>query len=267
METLGTKLKRYESITTETRLIPTLPVCVRVDGRAFHTFCRGLNKPFDTDMVETMQETCRELVKETKAMLGYVQSDEITLVFECPEKMDFNGRLFKITSTIASQASVYFVLNAMQTKLKDKVIKEKPVFDCRVFQVPNLEVLAQCLLWRENDAAKNSVAMVAQANFSHSCLQGKTTSEMNEMLFQEKGINFNDLPTYLKRGTYFKRVKVFKKLDEQTLNKIPLDKQPKVDVVERTEVQKVVFPRLSKVSNKVDMLFNDASPIFYDSAQ
>lgn len=105
--------------------------------------------------------------------------------------------------------------------------------------------------------------MVAQANFSHKELQGKSTAEMNEMLFQEKGINFNDIKPFLKRGSYFKRVNVMKVLDEETLSKIPADKRPENNMVMRSEVQELQLPIMKKVENKVETYFYDAEPIMY----
>lgn len=263
-DSLGNRLKTYEALTTSTMLMPRLPVYVRLDGRAFHTFCRGLDKPFDMEFVAVMREVCQDLVKQTNAKLGYVQSDEISLAWEDMSKASFDGRLFKLTSVLASMATVSFVLNCMKyPKLKEKVENLKPNFDCRVFQLPNMVELANAFVWRENDAARNAVSMVAQANFSHKELQGKSTAEMNEMLFQEKGIIFNDIKPFLKRGSYFKRVNVMKVLDEETLSKIPTDKRPENNMVMRSEVQELQLPIMKKVENKVETYFYDAEPIMY----
>lgn len=263
-DSLGTRLKTYESLTTSTMLMPRLPVYARLDGRAFHTFCRGLDKPFDMEFVGVMREVCKSLVKQTNAKLGYVQSDEISLAWEDPSKAPFDGRLFKLTSVLASMATTSFILNCMNfPKLKDKVEKLLPNFDCRVFQLPNMTELANAFVWRENDAARNAVSMVAQANFSHKELQGKSTSEMNEMLFTEKGINFNDIKPYLKRGSYFQRVNVMKVLDDETLSKIPVEKRPENNMVMRTEVRELQLPIMKKVENKVEIYFYNAEPLMY----
>ena len=252
------------TLTTSTMLMPRLPVYARLDGRAFHTFCRGLDKPFDMEFVGVMREVCKSLVKQTNAKLGYVQSDEISLAWEDPSKAPFDGRLFKLTSVLASMATTSFVLNCVNfPKLKDKVEKLLPNFDCRVFQLPNMTELANAFVWRENDAARNAVSMVAQANFSHKELQGKSTSEMNEMLFTEKGINFNDIKPYLKRGSYFQRVNVMKVLDDETLSKIPVEKIPENNMVMRTEVRELQLPIMKKVENKVETYFYNAEPIMY----
>ena len=116
IETLGDRMKAFESITTSTTLMPHTPVYARIDGRAFHTFCRGFEKPFSRSFVTAMQETCKELVVKTGAIVGFVQSDEISLGWEDYTKAPFNGRLFKLQSVLASIASTAFVMHVMQTK-------------------------------------------------------------------------------------------------------------------------------------------------------
>lgn len=105
---LGTRIKEFEAITTSTKLMPQLPLYARIDGRAFHTFCRGLKKPFCMELVETMQEVTKFLVEETNAQLGYVQSDEISLCWLDPSKAPFDGKLFKLQSVLASLATSKF---------------------------------------------------------------------------------------------------------------------------------------------------------------
>lgn len=265
VDSLGDRMKRYESQTTTTLLIPELPVYARIDGRAFHTFCRGLEKPFDMIMVKIMQEVCKRLVESSNAVLGYTQSDEISLGWVDFTKAPFDGRLFKLESVLASMATAYFidsVYNLVMTEEKriqfvNKCRKYGPSFDCRVFQVPTMMELANAFVWRENDAFKNSVSMVAQANFSHRELQGKNSFEMQEMYFQKTGNNFNDLPDYLKRGSYFKRVLVKKTLNEETLKKIPEKDRPKDNVVLRSEVKQLNLPIMRYESNKIELYFGE----------
>ena len=264
---LGNRMKRYEEQTTGINLIPNLPVYARIDGRAFHTFCRGLKKPFDYSLLVVMQNTTKKLVEQTNAILGYVQSDEISLGWEDYTKAPFDGRLFKLESVLASMATAYFINSVYDIPLvyardilMNKCEKYGPTFDCRVFQLPSMEELANSFVWRENDAFKNSVSAVAQANFSHKELQGKNSSEMQEMYFQKTGNNFNDLPDELKRGTYFKRVLVTKSLDEETLAKIPENKRPVNNEVIRSEIQQMKLPIMKKVINKVGVYFKNEEP-------
>lgn len=288
-DSLGNRLKTYEALTTSTMLMPSLPVYARIDGRAFHTFCRGLNKPFCLEFVETMQEVTKFLVEKTNARLGYVQSDEISLGWEFTEDAPFNGRLFKLQSVLASMATSKFVSYILDTYqdlydddnsdriilnfsayrleqfgiMADKIRKYFPSFDCRVFQLPNEEELANCFLWRENDAYRNSVSMLAQAYFSHKELQGKSSAEMQEMYYQKTGKNYNDLESHLKRGTYFQRKLFEEELNEETLAKIPEGKRPADNKVIRSKVVELDLPIMRKVENKVGAYFYNEEPILW----
>ena len=293
---LGTRIKQYEAQTTHRYLMPGLPVYARIDGRAFHTFCRGLKKPFCYELVETMQEVTKFLVEETHAQLGYVQSDEISLCWLDIDKAPFDGKLHKLESVLASLATskfvnyiyekyfeAYFNYKSMEGKqdphcehwgyqmdceawypLYNKVKKLNPSFDCRVFQLPNEMELANTFIWREIDAVRNSVSMLAQANFSHKELQGKDRKVMLTML-EEKGIRWNELRDDLKRGAYFKRVLVDKELDDETWNKIPVDKRPECRTVTRSEIQRYEIPEMKTVQNKVGVYFYGEQPIFRDA--
>lgn len=282
---LGTRLKQYESITTNTMLMPNTPVYARIDGRAFHTFCRGLQKPFCMPLVQIMQEVCRYLVEQTNAKLGYVQSDEISLCWDSPDKAPFKGKLFKMQSVLAGMASSRFAIYALENcideeitnnsdygtpsdyynewvEIHDKLYKHMPHFDCRVFQVPNEMELANCFIWRELDAVRNSVSMLAQANFSHKSLQGLNSKQLQNKLLIEKDINWNDLQDDLKRGAYFKRVLYTRTLTDEEWNKIPDNQKPESRECIRSHVVKIIFPIMKHVSNKVDVYFNDAKPVF-----
>lgn len=287
---LGTRIKELEAITTKIKLMPQLSLYARIDGRSFHTFCRGLKKPFCYELVETMQEVTKFLVAETHAQLGYVQSDEISLCWLDPSKAPFDGKLFKLQSVLASLATSKFVnyitkkyiimddfvtgdmdsllvTSKMQNEydswklLYEKCQKIIPSFDCRVFQLPNEMELANTFVWREIDAVRNSVSMLAQANFSHKELQGKDRKAMLTML-EEKGIRWNELRDDLKRGAYFKRVLIEKELDDETWNKIPTNKKPESRTVIRSEIQQYNIPEMKNVENKVGVYFYNEQPIF-----
>lgn len=265
-DNLGTRLKTYEAQTTSTMLMPNLPVYARLDGRAFHNFCKYMYKPFDFTFIAVMQNVCKYLVDKTNAKLGYVQSDEISLCWEDPSKAPFDGRLFKLESVLASMATSAFTLECLYGKasneeLRERVRKLMPNFDCRVFQLPSLSELANCFIWRENDATRNAISMVAQANFSHSELQGKSSAEMQEMYFQKTGRNFNNFPSSCKRGTYFQRVNIKKKLDDETLAKIAPNKRPEDGMVIRTEVRQLELPIMKRVENKVGVYFYGETPV------
>lgn len=281
---LSVRMKSYEQQTTAQKLIPNLPVYCRIDGRAFHTFCRGLEKPFCMELVETMQEVCKFLVEETHALLGYVQSDEISLCWESLDKAPFEGKLFKLQSVLSSMAAVkfsnyitttYFTNMQVQDAMSDitevpsnehwKILFYKcsmlnPCFDCRVFQLPNMSELANCFVWRELDAIRNSVSMLAQANFSHKQLQGKDKNTMITML-EEKGIHWNELRQDLKQGAYFRRVLIDKYLEDEIWDKIPDNQKPESRYIKRSEIQLYSLPQMSKIKNKVQVYFYGEEPV------
>lgn len=248
---LGTRMKQYESQTTDSYLMPQLPVYARLDGRAFHSFCSALDKPFDETFMKVMQETTKRLVKETNAVIGYTQSDEISLAWLDPTKAPFDGRLFKLTSVLASIATSAFTLFGLETNLKDRILTKTPVFDCRVLSMPNMSELANMFVWREIDASRNSINALAQSLFSHKELQGIGVKELNEKLFSEKGINYNDLEVCKRRGSYFKRLVV-----EVEPTDVPEQYRP-TGLVKRTVVTRVSFPKLTTIENKVELLFGD----------
>lgn len=229
-DNLGDRMKTYENV-TRTYLTRRTPVIIRIDGKAFHTFTRGLFKPFDDILVKTMQDTMKYLCENIEGcVLGYTQSDEITLVLCDYKKLTsqawFDNNIQKMCSISASMATLEFnrkfcenknqwSMNIYNCVYSNEEMVEKwfkimkaydgasfhgALFDSRVFNIPKEEV-NNCLLWRQQDATRNSIQSVAQANFSHKQLQNKNCSELQEMLLQEKGINWNDIPTHLKRGS------------------------------------------------------------------
>lgn len=166
------------------------------------------------------------------------------------------------TQTIYSGVE-YEKSKAKYIKLAERCQKQDACFDCRVFQLPNEEELANCFLWRENDAYRNSVSMLAQAYFSHKELQGKSSAEMQEMYYQKTGKNYNDLESHLKRGTYFQRKLFEEELNEETLAKIPEGKRPVNNKVIRSKVVELDLPIMRKVENKVGAYFYNEKPILW----
>lgn len=225
------RMKKYEFV-SRNYLTTRTPVILRIDGKAFHTFTRGFQKPFDDVLSKTMQETMKYLCENIQGcVLGYTQSDEITLVLVDYKNIDtspwFDYNIQKCSSIAASMATMafnkFFNQNieeydfAWRTGLTPQSveIQEEPqrymetlrkaankgaMFDARVFNIPKEEVCNN-LLWRQNDASRNSIQMVARAYFSHKQLDKKSTSDIQDMLMLEKNINWNDYPTKYKRGS------------------------------------------------------------------
>lgn len=236
--------KSFEMIEAGRTVMRGLPIIARLDGRAFHTFTRGLSRPYDAGMSKVMIETAKHLVYEDRPLVGYTQSDEITLIwYERVDSMSetmFGGRYQKLTSVLAGMASAKFV-SLLPEHLPGKV-GTLPHFDCRVWQVPSLREALNVLVWREDDATKNSLSMAAQALYSDKQLHGKNSSEKQEMLFQ-KGINWNDYPTFFKRGTYLRRKNITRVLSEEERMKIPEAHRPDPG----REVQRTVVAELDIV--------------------
>lgn len=223
---LGKRMKTYYEAIPKTSLIRRTPVAIRIDGKAFHTFTRGFEKPFDTLLVNTMQQTTKKLCENIQnCVFGYTQSDEITLILVDYKDINtaawFDYEVQKLCSISASMATLYFNKFFKQSVEEfdiNSIIKEKEVdnykllnsykralntgamFDSRCFNIPKEEV-CNLIYWRQLDATRNSIQMVGQANFSHKELQGLTCNKIQDKLITETDINWNNYPTYLKRGT------------------------------------------------------------------
>lgn len=283
---LGDRIKNYESIYSH-KCIPFLPVIARLDGKAFHTWTHDLERPFDKRLVDLFVETTKWLVEETQPRVGYTQSDEITLIWysdDIESQIFFDGKINKMISVLASMTAAKFNKLVEETKnyssprIDPKCIayfkpnseggcKHRPLafFDCRVFQVPNLDEAANVLVWRELDATRNSIQMAAQSQFSHKQLQNKNTSELQEMLFSEKGINWNDYPDFFKRGTYVFRRKETRRLTDGEYWRIPEKHRDERDaLVERSTVRSEVLPKITSIVNRVDVFFKGETPIVKD---
>ena len=163
-------------------------------------------------------------------------------------------------SDLAAMCSVYF--NRLLPKYLPEKADKMPRFDCRVFNVPTLDEAVNTFLWRELDATKNSISMASQHYYSHKQLDGKNGSEKQEMLFQ-KGVNWNDYPTFFKRGTYIQRKRVLTKFTTDELSKLPAKhaarQNPDLEI-ERWVVDKVELPPLNKITNRVDVIIYGKKP-------
>lgn len=263
---LSDRMKEYEAVTTNATLVKKLPIYARLDMRAGHTFCRGLDKPFDTTYSNIMKAVTSYLVDKTGAAVGYTQSDEISLVWLDDTKVPFENRLFKLESVFAGMASATFVVNGMKTKLRDKIEKQIPCFDCRVLNLPSLAEAANMLMWREQDSIKNSITLLALEHFSTKQIHKKNGDDKIKML-AEKGVDyFKEIPEDLRNGAYFHRVVGNKMLDDDALSKIPPKFRPapntedgKVYVVRSWVEQFYIGNELSKMNmnDKVKVLFGE----------
>lgn len=233
---LGKRMKEYYEQVPKYRLTRRTPVIIRIDGKAFHTFTRGFARPFDGVFHRAMNRTMEYLCEHIQGCIfGYTQSDEISLVLSDYRKLNseawFDYEVQKMCSIAASMATMafnrYFSLEVedffnetavassddgdeVEYMFEDSnnesryesytwAILKGAMFDARCFNIPREEVV-NCIYWRQLDAARNSVQMAGQAYFSHKDLQGKSCNVIQEMLHEQRGINWNDYPTQWKRG-------------------------------------------------------------------
>lgn len=256
---MGDRMKALERVETSRKCDPDKPICVRLDGKSFSTFTRGLARPYDARMSNIMKLVTQHLVKETHAKIGYTQSDEISLIYyyEEPSQPLYGGKFHKLTSVLAGMASGMF--QDLLGNLLPEKIGNHPVFDCRVWQVPTKEEAANVILWRWFDARKNSISMLAQSEFSHKTLHGKDTKMMREMLL-EKGIEWEDYPEFFKWGSFFQRKSEERLLTQEELKVIPEKHRPDGPVV-RSHVNLLDMPPFVEVDNRTGVIFDGETPI------
>lgn len=224
-DALGDRMKENYENRSKTYLPRRVPVIIRLDGKAFHTFTKGLKRPYDEIFHNTMNETVKYLCENIQGCkLGYTQSDEITLLLTDYDTITtdawFGYGVQKMCSVAASMATMAFnkflayeyeELNRWVSECEhtredeeymytvyDKMVKGA-MFDARCFSIPKDEV-TNCFIWRQQDATRNAIQMLGQCNFSHRELQGRSCNDIQDMLMLDKGINFNDMPAEFKRG-------------------------------------------------------------------
>lgn len=218
IKTLSDRMKDYELV-SDYRLTKRTPVIVRIDGKAFHTYTKGLDKPFDSTLSEAMNYVCRKLIETVQGCkFAYTQSDEISLLLTDWDKSTtdcyFDYRVQKMVSVLASAATMYFnqyivskVLywqkgkSELSEKLFDKwaVKAGSAMFDARAYNLPKEEV-CNYFIWRQEDASRNSIQSLGRSKFSFKQMLNKKNSEVQDMLFNEYNINWNFIDTKWKRG-------------------------------------------------------------------
>ena len=231
-DNLGNRMKEYENI-SRYYLTKKTPVIIRIDGKTFHSFTKGFKRPFDDILITSMQGTAKYLCENIMGCkLAYTQSDEISLLLVDYERNEsepwFGNNLQKMCSVAASMATMAFnkaFYTAITHWMKDNGLSsfnyfnedkdeellklhntywnashKGAMFDARVFIMPKEEV-CNYFIWREQDASRNSIQMVTQSLFSHKELQNKNCNELQELMLQEKGVNWNDFANVYKRGS------------------------------------------------------------------
>lgn len=198
---LGDRMKVYESQSSR-KLLKRTPVILRIDGKAFHTYTRGMSV-FDARMYKSMAITMEYLCNNIQnAVLGYTQSDEISILLKDWDTLTtqpwFGNKQTKVESVSASMATAIF--NDCAGRLG---MSNMAMFDSRAFNIPTEEV-CNYFLWRQQDATRNSIQMAGREHFSHKEMHGKSTNDVQHMLITQKDVNWNDLDTWKKRGICYK---------------------------------------------------------------
>ena len=203
-DSLGDRMKNnYESV-FKSKLTRRTPVIIRLDGKAFHTLTRGMKKPYDTGLMNTMQSTMKFLCENIQGCkIGYTQSDEITLLLTDYDTIEtdawFSYEVQKICSISSSMATLEFNKQfRINTDYESKY--DRAMFDSRVFNIPKEEV-CNCFVWRQQDATRNAIQLLGQSEFSQKELHKKSCNDIQDMLMTKKNINFNDERTDFKRGS------------------------------------------------------------------
>lgn len=253
----GQRLKDLEAL-ADIKLMRNLPVIVRIDGNRFSRWTSGLNKPYDKRFMDLMDATTKFLIEKTHAILGFTQSDEISLLLYNYQKpktdIYFDGRVNKLNSVISSMSAAYF--NSKVAEFIPEKASKLAFFDCRSFAVPSETEAINTLIWRQADATVNAIQLLGQAHFSQKELYKKSCNDIQEMLFQTHGINFNDEPARFKRGGFFHKV-----LEEKMLPSHNPSKNGEMELSTRSSIQTWDLPQLTKIENRVDVIFYGAEPI------
>lgn len=263
-DALGDRMKMLENIECDRNFLPMLPIVARVDGRSFHSFTKGLDRPFDESFKACILDTMLYLAKETNPLIVYSQSDEISLLWyssNIDSQVWFNGRITKMVSQLAAQTTLAFY-RAVCERMPKKYAEKLPTFDARVWQVPTKEEAVNVFIWRELDASKNSITMAARSVYSDKELFKKNSADKHEMLYK-KGINWNDYPAYFKRGTYIQKRTMEKVFLPSEIEKLPVNhaarKNPDL-IFKRAEYREVELPPITTITNRVDVFFNGEDP-------
>jgi len=261
----GDRMKEYEKLQNQ-RFMKNLPVLVRLDGKNFSKFTKGLKRPFDENLISLFVDTTKYLLAESNALMGYTQSDEITLLLYSSNKYDseifHGGKIQKIISVLSSMTTAFF-----NSKIPQYIPQKQDnlaLFDCRAWQVPTLEEAANVFLWRENDASKNSISMVASEYYSHKDLMNKNSKEKQEMIYEYSGVNWNDYPNAFKRGTFIQKKIISSTFTPEEIENFSDKHKAKLNPLlkfDRAIIQEIDMPSFSKVINRRCVIFDGEDPV------
>mgnify|MGYP001593113058 CR=1 FL=1 len=241
---LDIEMKEYEKAESVT-LDQHKPIIIRIDGRAFHTFTRGFDRPFDKDLLEIFQETTKYLCEEMDASIGYCQSDEISLYLQAlkPEsQILFSGKQQKLVSISASLATAKFN-QLYKERFPDS--SKLAIFDSRAFNLPTQipfveDKVTDYFCWRQSDCSKNAISSIAYTKFSHKELNEKSVADRINML-EKAGVYIEEYDPFFLNGTFFYKATVRTKYTKEELAVLPDKHEGKKNsdlFIERTVYQK-----------------------------
>lgn len=228
-DSLGDKVKAFEDVENDRCFAPNSFLLARVDGRAFHTFTKGMSKPVDLWVLNSMIQATIDVAADFKSRLAYVQSDEATFCWHyessSTEALPFNGREQKLCSSIAAGFSSAF-MNALITSDPQRYLNlgRVPSFDCRIWEVPGWGAQVDAFFWREKDAVKNAVSTAACTVASAKELAGLKHRERLALL-EARGFDWEGLPLAFRCGAYVRRISRMCEIDAEIIAKIPHDKR------------------------------------------
>jgi tRNA(His) guanylyltransferase len=227
-DTLGNRMKKYERASNNL-LTPRMPVLIRVDGKAFHTFTRGCDKPFDRTIIDAMAYATKKTAEHMQGFkLAYVQSDESTFMITDTDTLEtqgwFNYEINKLVSITASAFTAYFNSYWFNYKAAANGFASTDgetkfgLFDARAFNVP-AEDVPNAFIWRQRDWERNSVQMMARSLYSQKQLQGKKVPALLDMIADRSVNSWEEINPQLKYGTWIEHdgKMSFDKLDYATL--------------------------------------------------
>ena len=219
---IGDRMKSFYENRTRYKLTRRTNTIIRVDGKAFSNYTKGLQRPFDHGLIEDMNKTAEYLCQNIQgAKFGYVQSDEISILITDYDDLGthawFDNNLQKMVSVASSMATAKFNQLRMKRFCNEfgianhsmdydgNLLKESEIenfklatFDARAFQIPFIDEVENYFIWRQQDAVRNSISSVAQSLYSHNQLNGVKTDQLQEMIFQKGSIGM--IMIFAKKG-------------------------------------------------------------------
>lgn len=259
LDVLGDRQKRYERQEAEKRLMPGLPVIARINGRNFKALAKGLARPYHEPLARLMIEMAKFVAFETRATVSHTHSDKMTFAWvpqDDQAAMLYGGKTHRWHASLSSLATSYFC--KMLPSVLPELAHRHQIFDCLVWQVPDIEIATEHFVFRETLAVEQALSATANAFFDSELRQ--CDSREKRRMLATRGVDFDSYPSFFTRGSYARRESVVTNLSADVLARIAEANRPQ-GPVERSEVRDAVLPAVSTVLNLHEVLFSGAEPI------